>query len=285
MKWAAINNHYAMCEFLLDAGADIDAVGGESVATPAMWAAQKCHFYIVHLLLERGANPLLTDGQGYNLLHLATFDGNVFLILVILHQNIPVDSVDPVGHSSLMWAVYKGYPAVVDLLLQWGASVTLKDQAGLSPLHWALVRGNPGCVQKIMEAGADRFAKTNEGKTPATVAAEMNTVPQWLRALKQLGYNMDGTIRPVPLPFLSFIQSKLFLDRYFLFAPFVLIYITFMILSRMPVFVSIPISLVLVYMVQWTGYQMLQWAPGNMKQLDRTVGIMIQLQSSDLICL
>ena len=241
------------------------------MATPAMWAAQKCHFYIVHLLLERGADPLLNDGQGYNLLHLATFDGNVFLLLILLNQNIPVDSADTVGHSSLMWAAYKGYPAVVELFLQWGASVTLKDQTGFTALHCALVKGSPQCIQKLIEAGADRFAETNDGKTPATVAQEMNTRPQWWRALGHLGYNADATVKQVPIPFLSFIKSRVFLDRYFLFSPFVLILVTITILSRMPVFAGVPISLFLVYTVQWAGYQMLQWAPGNVKQLDKTV--------------
>lgn len=236
-----------------------------------MWAAQKCHFYVVHLLLDHGADPLLTDGQGYNLLHLATFDGNVFLLLILLHQNIPIDSLDPVGHTSLMWAAYKGYPAVIELFLQWGASVTVKDQSGFTALHWALVKGNTWCIQKLVEAGADRFAETNDGKTPTTVAQEMNTRPQWYRALHELGYNADATVKQVPLPFLSIIKSKAFLDRCFLLCPFALILVTVLILSRMPIFAALPLSGLLVYSVQWTGHQMLQWAPSNMKQLDRTV--------------
>ena len=75
-QWAAINNQYAMCKFLLDHGAPINAVGGTSRATPLQWAAQRCHFYTVNLLLQRGADPLITDSQGYNTLHISTFNGN-----------------------------------------------------------------------------------------------------------------------------------------------------------------------------------------------------------------
>src|SRR5689334_16198531 len=76
LHWAAINNQYAVCKYLIEQGADVNAKGGESNATAVMWASQRCHFYIVNLLLQNGADPLLTDGQGYNILHLATIDGN-----------------------------------------------------------------------------------------------------------------------------------------------------------------------------------------------------------------
>ena len=57
-KWAAINNHYALCHFLLQSGANVNAKGGEAVATPVLWAAKRCHYYIVNLLLQHGADPL-----------------------------------------------------------------------------------------------------------------------------------------------------------------------------------------------------------------------------------
>ena len=74
LHWAAINNQYAVCKYLIEQGADVNVKGGESRATPAMWAAQRCHFYVVNLLLEHGADALAQDGQGYNILHLATID-------------------------------------------------------------------------------------------------------------------------------------------------------------------------------------------------------------------
>ncbi|KAK4904364.1 palmitoyltransferase akr1, partial [Elasticomyces elasticus] len=40
LMWAAINNQYAVCKYLIEAGADINATGGESQATAVMWAAQ-----------------------------------------------------------------------------------------------------------------------------------------------------------------------------------------------------------------------------------------------------
>lgn len=274
LQWAAINNHYALCKYLIEQGAEVNAKGGESVATPAMWAAQRCHLYIVQLLLANGADPLLTDGQGYNILHLATHDGNVFLLLILLHQNIPVDGPDPSGHTCLMWAAYKGFPACVDLFLQWGASVSGADAKGFTALHWALVKGNAACIQKLIEYGSDRFAETNDGKSPGVVAQEMNSKGAYHRALKECGFNTDGTVKALPLPYTSFIKSRKFLDRAFFVFPFFLLGIVLAILSDMPIFAAVPIAIFLAYSLQWVAQQVLLWAPSGMKHIHRTVSML-----------
>ena len=242
-----------------------------------MWAAQRCHLYIVHLLLQHGADPLLTDGQGYNILHLATFDGNVFLLLILLHQGIPVDEPDPSGHTCLMWAAYKGFPACVDLFLQWGASISGADTSGFTALHWALVKGNPACIQKLIEHGADRFAKTNDGKTPSIVAHEMKSKGAYHRALKECGFDADGMVKPLPLPYTSFIKNRKFLERAFFLFPFFLMFIVMSILSDLPIFAAVPIAIFLAYSLQWLAQQVLLWAPSEMKHIQRTVSISVRL--------
>ena len=222
-------------------------------------------------MLSCGADALLTDVQGYNMLHLATFDGNVFLLLVLLHQNIPIDSPDPEGHTCLMWAAYKGYPACVDLLLHWGASVNAKDGKGFTALHWALVRGNDFCIRKLVEFGSDRFVETDDGKSPALVAHEMKSKGRWHRALRELGFNSDATPRQLPLPYTAFIRSPNFHSRFFFLCPFVLLFVVFSILSKMVVFAAVPISIFLAYSLQWVAQQVLLWAPANMKHLHLTV--------------
>lgn len=182
-----------MCRFLIDQGADVNVKGGEAVATPAMWAAQRCNYYVVNLLLQSGADVLLTDIQGYNILHLATFDGNVFLLTILLHQNIPIDSPDLQGHTCLMWAAYKGYPSCVDLFLRWGASVSITDDNGFTALHWALVKGSHSCIQKLLEYGSDRFVATSDGKTPSTIATEMKSQRTWHSALRTAGSTATAT--------------------------------------------------------------------------------------------
>ncbi|KAI9713631.1 MAG: hypothetical protein M1812_006603 [Candelaria pacifica] len=271
-QWAAINNQYAVCKYLLESGAEVNARGGESVATPAMWAAQRCHYYIVNLLLQHGADPLLTDVQGYNVLHLATFDGNVFLLILLLHQNIPVDIPDREGHTCLMWAAYKGYPACVDLFLRWGANVYATDENGFTALHWSLVKGSQACIQKLIEYGSDRFAETSTGKTPAITADEMKATRIWHRALAECGYNDEGNSVTSYFPLASYFKNNRgVMTKLFFLWPFPIIFSVIYILSNMVVYAAVPVALVVGYSLQWVAQQALQWAPTGMKHMHRTV--------------
>ena len=260
-----------MCKFLIESGADVNAKGGEAVATPAMWAAQRCNYYVVNLLLEHGADPLLTDAQGYNILHLATFDGNVFLLILLLHQNIPIDAPDLQGHTSLMWAAYKGYPACVDLFLRWGANVSSADDNGFTALHWALVKGSLGCIQKLVEYGADRFVETSDGKTPGTVAVEMKSVRIWRRALHECGFDQDGHPRKFPLPVGASLMNDVSLVRFYFLYPFFIIPFLIWILSTFSIFAAFPVTLVAGYLFQLVAARLLNYAPIEMRQLHKTV--------------
>lgn len=259
-----------MCHFLIQAGADLNAKGGDAVATPVLWAAKRCHYYVVHLLLQHGADPLLTDDQGFNLLHSATLDGNVFQIVMLLHQDIPVDVPDAQGHTSLMWAAYKGFPSCVDLLLRWGANVYARDEQGFTALHWALVKGSLDPIQQLIEYGSDKFVENNEGKSPAVTAKEMNTMPQWRRALSHCGYHSDGSPREFPLyPVIK--DRRRFLSNLFFLWPFMIIFVGIYILSYMVFYAAVPITLAVVWSLQWAAQQLLRWAPPDMQHVHKTV--------------
>lgn len=206
------------------------------------------------------------------MIHLATFDGNAFMLLIILlHPNVSIDEPDAQGHTALMWAAYNRLPAIVELLIRFGASVGAMDETGFTPLHWALVRGSAPCILRLLENGADRFAVTSTGKTPVVVAEEMKTDRAWRRALDEGGFNGDATAKRLPLPYISFIKTRGFLNRFFFMCPFAVLLLVFTILSRMVIYAAIPISFFCAYCLQWAAQQVLQWAPSDMKHLHRTV--------------
>ncbi|ORY70034.1 ankyrin repeat-containing domain protein [Pseudomassariella vexata] len=272
LHWAAINNQYAMSKYLIEKGADINKKGGDSVATPLQWAAQRSNYYTVNLLLQHGADPLITDAQGYNTLHISTFNGNILLIVLLLHQGIPVDVADNYGHTGLMWAAYKGFPQCVDLFLRWGASVHATDEQGFTALHWALVKGSAPCILKIIEYGADRFAKTETGKTPATTAVDLNTVGSWHRALKECGYDEDGhPVTPWWPGSSYFLQDKrAFMNRFLFLLPSALLWIELMITAHLPWFISLPLAFVVGFGFQWTTSQVIEYGPPDMRHLHKT---------------
>jgi ankyrin repeat protein len=199
LHWAAINAQVAACRYLLDQGAEVDALGGDLVATPMQWAARNGYLYVIQLLIARNADPTITDSQGYNTLHLVTHSSSIMPLLYLLHQPIGVDSRDSQGHSSLMWAAYQGDALSVDLLLKHGANPNTQDDAGLTPLHWAVVRGNRTCIRRLVEKGGDIGAKDGEGRTPRDMAVELKSLGAWKRALEEGGMNEEGIKKTKPL--------------------------------------------------------------------------------------
>ena len=199
LHWAAINAQVAACRFLLEQGAEVDALGGDLVATPLQWAARNGYLYVIQLLIAHNADPNINDAQGYNTLHLVTHSSSIMALLYLLHQPINVDARDSQGHTSLMWAAYQGDALSVELLLKHGASTNTKDDTGLTPLHWAVVRGNRVCIRRLVEAGADVHAKDGEGRTARDMAQELKSLGAWKRALDEGGFTEDGVPKRKPL--------------------------------------------------------------------------------------
>ena len=275
LHWAAINGHYALCHFFVQSGADVNAKGGDADATPVLWASKRCNLKIVSLLLANGADPLLRDDQGYNLLHSATLDGNAYqLILLLHHPEIPIDVPDAQGHTSLMWAAYKGFGACVDILLRWGANVHAVDEMGFTALHWALVKGNYMCIQKLVEYGSDRSARSKppegqaEGDTPSMTASKMKSERQWHRALVDSGYDETGSSLHFPVPFVK--DRRWFYNRFFFLWPFVLGGLQLYMLAHMLIWIAIPGVLLVGYALQYLVQKLFRWAPPDMKHMHRT---------------
>jgi len=259
----------------MQSGADVNARGGDAQATPVLWASKRCHLQVVSLLLANGADALLKDDQGYNLLHSATLDGNVFQLVLLLHQpDIPVDVQDSQGHTSLMWAAYKGFGACVDVLLRWGASTQATDDMGFTALHWALVRGNYLCIQKLVEYGSDRFARSKptdaepEGDTPAMTATRMKSERQWHKALLDSGFDEAGNPLTFPLPFIK--DRRWFYSRFFFLWPFALGGLQLWMLATLPIWFGIPGVLIVGYALQFSVQKLFRWAPSDMKTMHKT---------------
>lgn len=239
LHWAAINAHVATCRLLIDLGAEIDALGGDLVASPLQWAARNGHLMVMHTLLSHGADPTICDAQGFNTLHLTVHSSAVMpLVLLLQHPAFSsissLDSPDSQGHTPLMWAAYQGDAISVDLLLAHGADVHKADASGLTPMHWAVVKGNRLCIRKLAMTGADLWAKEESGKTPRDLAVELKSIGAYTKALADVGFEEDGRKRSRPL---GEVQTK-----YCIMAvPFLSLGLMFSTLSVLPWFTGIPL--------------------------------------------
>jgi len=211
----------------------------------------------------------MKDVHGYNVLHLTTFEGNIFLLVLLLHNGIPVDIPDSNQHTSLMWAAYS---SAVDLFLRWGADVHAVDDLGFTALHWALVRGNFGCIQKLVEYGADRFVQTHEGKTPAIVAEELKTQRVWWDALEDCGYDKDGNpLHPNgTILGIRVADKTTVLNRFFLCWPALIIWVMVMCLTYLSWIPGVLSAVAFGLGMHWIATRAGDYAEGDQKAVNNT---------------
>lgn len=58
-------------------------------------------------LTQHGADPAVTDVQGFNALHLAAQFGFPYLCAYFVANGANVDTADPDGQTALIWAAIK----------------------------------------------------------------------------------------------------------------------------------------------------------------------------------
>lgn len=134
----------------LDRGNDTVLKAG---ATPLLRAAKACDLPALHLLLEHGADPLLTTEDGVNALMLAAGLGTaeqdttgryktmaeaVGTIELVLEHGLDIDATDSRGRTALHGAALQGFDEVVAALAEHGATLDVVDDRGFTPLDTAL---------------------------------------------------------------------------------------------------------------------------------------------------
>ena len=143
-------------------GADVDArqtaeprdgyrnMLNRSGATPFLLAAKAVDLQMMRLLLELGADPLVTNEDGTTAL------------LVAAGVGIWSASESPGSAEEALEAV--------KLMIELGDSVTTVDDNGDAALHGAVMRGLPELVLFLLEQGAALNPVNERGWTPLTIA-------------------------------------------------------------------------------------------------------------------
>lgn len=212
LHWAAINNRLTVIEYLSDL-IDINVFGGELNATPLHWACRNGLVDAVDLLMKKGADATLKDGQGYNGLHLAVHSSNIMLVIYILYKccstnQIYVDEPDTSNRTSLHWACYQGDILSVQALIKFGANVNKTDNTMFTPLHWSFMRVYKPLLTLLIELGSDIHAKNDLGKNSFDVARDMGCYKIWIKVLNEQGLYESNNWQPTT-PWLSERNSKI----------------------------------------------------------------------------
>jgi len=135
---AAFFGHWKVCDFLINHGADVNAPVDKTNETPLHNALAKAgrpyYFYVVKLLVERGADV--------NAKTIAGLETGAFM-----------RDVRTKGETPLHRAAAYADEQTVSYLIQHGANVEAKDTNGNSPLSWASEHLRPGNILSLLSYG------------------------------------------------------------------------------------------------------------------------------------
>ena len=170
---AAEHKNIEMLRFMLDKGAEIEAVTSQDRKTPLHIAADCGLPDHVYLLLSRGASLTACDKEGCMAVHCAAKCGKPRLLTVLRQHNadlnVPMASC---GVTPLMWACSKGKMTFCRGLLDAGVRVDFADpEGGLTALHGAAGHGHVDIVRMLLDANASANKPRKDGTTALYFAA------------------------------------------------------------------------------------------------------------------
>ncbi len=146
---AAFFGHWKICDFLINQGADVNAFVDITNETPLHNALTKAgrpyYYYVVRLLLEKGAN-----------VNAKTLPGKPTAAFM---RDVRTKGETPL-HRAAAYADEK----TIELLIKYGADVTAKDANGDSPLSWASEHLRPGTVLALLVYGEHRISEGHKSR-------------------------------------------------------------------------------------------------------------------------
>lgn len=142
--------------------------------TALHYAAIMNHQAIAQYLLEKGAKTDLQDSSGATPLHEAVRYGNLEIAKMLLDSGANVNAQDNLGKSPVMVIMPREkMGATYKLLAAYKADLTQKDMFGDTVLHAATMMHAPSSVLSLLVSnGADVDAKNKEGVTPFEIAIQ-----------------------------------------------------------------------------------------------------------------
>jgi uncharacterized protein len=110
----------------------------------------------VKKLLERGADPNLSDEDGDTALHGAAQRGNVNVLKMLLAAGANPNAKNKLGGTALMWAGVYGHEEVARVLIDHGADAALKDEDGMTASAWAAKNNQEDLARLLRDAEKKR---------------------------------------------------------------------------------------------------------------------------------
>ncbi len=165
-------------QLLLDAGADVNAVGTSVSFTPLHIAAAKGHVAVLACLIARKADVRVMDAEGRAPLHIAGESGQQAAVESLLRAKVPGDQKQKrTDRTAMHLAAMKDHPGVLKTLLAHGAAVDALDSEGQSALDVAAGEGSLQAARALIAGKANINLATTSGKsTPLHLAVAADEI-------------------------------------------------------------------------------------------------------------
>ena len=177
LRVAADKGHVDIVRLLLLRGADPNEQIGDRRNSHLHYATNTENYGFVYSLLERGADPNISNSAKATPLHLACRHPGNYLVKRLLEAKSDPNARDVGGNTPLQLAVEKSNLAVCKLLVSYGADVNSQNDKGITPYYIASKNGNEEIAEYLRQSGADVSKMPHHGNS------RKNRIPKTHRQL------------------------------------------------------------------------------------------------------
>jgi ankyrin repeat protein len=189
---AASGGAFGIVEYLLDQGIDVNMEGSYyGSALIAAATAPSHRDSVCRILIDRGADLLVSHERRGFALHTAVESGCLLTVELLLDAGLPINAVGGKYATALQAAALNTPEPVVLLLLERGANINIQGgYFGNALQAWSYV-GNEYIVKLLLEAGADPSARGGYYET-ALIAAVHEGYDNIVELLLTYGASFDA---------------------------------------------------------------------------------------------
>lgn len=161
---------------------------------PLHWAARNGHTMIIQWLLDHGADKDAVAKNGNTALHFAADAGNTTSAEVLLKAGLDPNAKSKFNYTPMHWAAAKGHLQTMQVLLKHGSDINAKDKDGLTPLHLVADKGYDHCLEWMVQSGANISAQVR------CCSGRVLRAPERVCARASAGADRAAIVRPTGRP-------------------------------------------------------------------------------------
>ncbi|CAH1796528.1 unnamed protein product [Owenia fusiformis] len=154
-------------DVLLGSGADPNVINQMDGNSPLILAARIRHVNIMKKLLEKGADPSLTNKDGNNafMAAVSTGDAGPVNLLWQYRSKFNINQTNKIGCSALYIAASRQWESCLNMLVCGGANKNQGNNRGMTPLMTVALKHDKKSLDRLISSGANILEENNDGVT------------------------------------------------------------------------------------------------------------------------